>query len=194
MTPGNTIIYLIGFAGTGKYTIACELAKMTGAKLVDNHLINNPIFSVIEQDGKTKLPLSVWNETAKIRKAVLHAIRTISPPHYSFVFTNELYQDDPDDLRIYRQIARLASARDAAFFPIRLLCNAAELHRRKSTPDRRAHFKEIDVSTIEWLLTHHEVLKINHPNLLTLDVSDITAEQSAGKILAHVRKSCPLKY
>jgi shikimate kinase len=37
----NTIIVLFGFAGTGKYTIGRELARLTGAKLIDNHLINN---------------------------------------------------------------------------------------------------------------------------------------------------------
>lgn len=42
MGPPITL-YLIGFAGTGKYTIAKELAKV-GYKLVDNHLINNSIF------------------------------------------------------------------------------------------------------------------------------------------------------
>ena len=34
----KTIVYLIGYAGTGKYSIAKELAALTGAVLVDNHL------------------------------------------------------------------------------------------------------------------------------------------------------------
>ena len=38
----NTIVALIGYAGTGKYTIGRELSERTGAKLIDNHLINNP--------------------------------------------------------------------------------------------------------------------------------------------------------
>jgi predicted kinase len=43
----NTIVYLIGYAGTGKYTIAREIAGLTGAVIVDNQLINNPVFSVV---------------------------------------------------------------------------------------------------------------------------------------------------
>jgi shikimate kinase len=39
----NTMIYLIGFAGAGKFTIAKEICKSAEARLVDNHLINNPI-------------------------------------------------------------------------------------------------------------------------------------------------------
>ena len=49
----NTIVLLIGFAGTGKYTIGRELCERTGAKLIDNHLINNPIFKVTNADGVT---------------------------------------------------------------------------------------------------------------------------------------------
>jgi shikimate kinase len=50
----NTIIALIGFAGMGKYTIGPELGQRTGAKLIDNHhLINNPIFQVVNTDEVT---------------------------------------------------------------------------------------------------------------------------------------------
>jgi hypothetical protein len=90
---------------------------------------------------------------------------------------------------LYRQVTALAKARKAAFFPIRLLCNAASLKARKNTTGRHARFKEIDLSNIEWLLKHRQILKIGHPNLLTLDVSDITAERSTEIILEHVRDS-----
>jgi len=42
----NTIIYLLGHEGVGKYTIAKEIVTMTSARLVDNHAINNLIFSL----------------------------------------------------------------------------------------------------------------------------------------------------
>ncbi|MGI8919344.1 MAG: hypothetical protein ACR2H6_12160 [Pyrinomonadaceae bacterium] len=53
----NTMIVLIGFAGTGKYTIGRELCELTGAKLIDSHLINNPVFKVVNPDGITRLRL-----------------------------------------------------------------------------------------------------------------------------------------
>jgi len=187
MKLNNTILYLIGFSGVGKYTIAQEIVKKTGAKLVDNHLINNPLFSVVKQDGITPLPKAIWAEVATIRKTVYKTIRTLSPPEFSFVFTNLLVDGDAGDRVIYRSVAALAQARKARFVPIRILCSAQEMRKRRNTPDRRKRFKQIDLSKIEWLLKHHEVLHIKHPNLLTLDVSDFTAEQSAKKILAHVK-------
>jgi shikimate kinase len=38
----NTIIYLIGFPGVGKLTIAKELCNETSALLVDHHTLSNP--------------------------------------------------------------------------------------------------------------------------------------------------------
>lgn len=35
----GTIIYLLGFAGVGKYTVAKELNRLTGARVIDNHYI-----------------------------------------------------------------------------------------------------------------------------------------------------------
>jgi len=62
----NTIIVLIGFAGTGKYTIGRELADRMAAKLIDNHLINNSLFTAIDADGVTPLPQGIWPKIRKI--------------------------------------------------------------------------------------------------------------------------------
>lgn len=52
----NTVIYLIGIPAVGKYTIAKEIGRMTGAKVVDNQLINLPVFSVVGYDGTDSFP------------------------------------------------------------------------------------------------------------------------------------------
>lgn len=62
----NTIIHLIGFPGTGKYTIACEITKLADIRLVDNHLINNIVLSIIPTDGITPLPVRVWENMSRI--------------------------------------------------------------------------------------------------------------------------------
>jgi SAM-dependent methyltransferase len=51
MNLRNTIIYLIGIPAVGKYMVAKEIGRMTGAKVVDNQLINFPVYSVIGYDG-----------------------------------------------------------------------------------------------------------------------------------------------
>ena len=66
----NTMVVLIGFAGTGKYTIGRELCERTGAHLIHNHLIANPIFKVVNADGVTPLPPGVWDKVKQIRRTV----------------------------------------------------------------------------------------------------------------------------
>lgn len=83
----NLFVYLAGFAGTGKLTIARALAGLIGAKVVDNQWINNPIFGLIDPDGVTPLPDGVWAQTAKVREAVLETIATLAKPGTNFVFT-----------------------------------------------------------------------------------------------------------
>ena len=50
----GTIIYLFGFAGCGKLTIAKAIQLKLDCILVDNHRINNVIFSLIDPDGIAK--------------------------------------------------------------------------------------------------------------------------------------------
>ncbi|MEQ4204019.1 hypothetical protein [Actinopolymorpha sp. B9G3] len=59
-----TITYLVGPPASGKLTIGLELSAMTGAALIDNHLINDPIFLAYGADGRTPLPEWIWDLTA----------------------------------------------------------------------------------------------------------------------------------
>ena len=185
----NTIIYLIGVPAVGKYTVAREIARLTGAKVVDNQLINNPVFSVIGYDGTDAFPFpqGAWAQIGKIQRAVLTVIRDFCPPGDSFVFTNVLDARAPGDKTCFRRIERLAGQRGAAFFPVWLTCDGAALRRRKSTPERRARLKDIDLTNVSWYLREFEVLKVPHPNALTLDTSRCEPGQTARRILEHVR-------
>ena len=49
----NVIVYLIGPPGVGKYSTGKLLAGRMPAKLLDNHYWCNPIFEIIEPDGRT---------------------------------------------------------------------------------------------------------------------------------------------
>src|SRR6266850_6504051 len=114
-TLDNTLVLLIGFAGTGKYTIGRELCERTGAKLVDNHLIANPIFTVVNADGVTPLPAGVWDKIKQIRRTVYDAIREMSPPEMSFVLTVEWRESNPADHQAFTDLERVAAARRSRF-------------------------------------------------------------------------------
>jgi hypothetical protein len=187
----NTIIYLIGIPAVGKYTVAKEIGRLTGAKVVDNQLINTPVFSVVGYDGTDSFPFpeGAWAHIEKIQRAVLAVVRDCCPPDASFVFTNVLDAKAPGDKAWLRRVERVARHRRAAFFPVWLTCEAAVLRRRKATPDRRARLKDIDLTNISRWLHEFEVLKVAHPNALTLDTSRSEPGETARRILEHVRRT-----
>lgn len=186
----NTIIYIIGYPASGKYTAAKHIcAAHSGFKLIDNHLINNPVFNVIPIDGKTKLPDIIWDQTDKIRNVVLETIQILSPPEFSFVFTNCLYDNVDGDRDTYIEIKELSEKRGALFIPVVLQCDAGQAKLRIISPDRKERMKDINPDSVDHYRKNHPILRIEHPNLLTLNNTDLTAEQTADKILKHANSA-----
>ena len=103
------------------------------------------------------------------------------------MFTNTLDAREPLAKVWFRRIERLARQRGAKFFPVWLTCEAAVIRRRKATPDRKARLKDIDLTNIRRWSEEVEVLRVPHPNALTVDTSYREPRQTAQLILEHVR-------
>jgi hypothetical protein len=187
----NVIVYLVGFSGTGKFTVARELALLLKARIVDNHWINNPIFGLIDNDRVTPFPEGVWDQIAKVRQAVLDAIATLSAPELNFIFTHAGYDDDPEDWKIYNAIAEAAERRGALFIPIRLLCAEEELLRRVVTSERALKLKSMDPEAASRDAKGRNVLAVNHANGMTLDVTALGPQEAACLILTHIQSLSP---
>jgi hypothetical protein len=184
----NLFVYLVGFGGTGKLTIARALAPVIGAKIVDNHWINNPIFGLIDPDGVTPLPPAVWIQVGKVHDAVMETIATLAKPETSFVFTHEGVGGDADDQAKLEAIRSVAARRGAHFIPVRLLCEEAELVRRIQSPERVAMHKGIDPAHAINRSRHHTVLDPKSPDTLSLDVTRLRPQESVAAIIAHIKR------
>lgn len=127
----------------GKYTIAKALATGQDCHhlVIDSHYINNVIFPLVGTDGTRPLGPAVWTKVDQIRSVVLDTIKTMSPPEWSFVFTNVLTADNPADRGFFAGIEILAEVRNSLFVPVTLVCEVEELARRMATPTRAERFK-----------------------------------------------------
>lgn len=179
----NTIIYLFGFPGTGKYTIAKEIVRQANFVLVDNHLINNPVFSVIRQDGVTKITPEVWSNCKKIWEIVWDTIHHIGSPAANYVLTNHLAEQDEGDREWFYRIVAHVEKKRAAFLPVRLLCSEEELRRRIVMPERRERMKITDTERLSQYYRDYSVLKPDRMDLFELDVTNIPASEAARIIL-----------
>jgi hypothetical protein len=184
--PIGTIIYIVGPAGVGKYTIGRLLAERLGYRLVDNHYWLNVIFSLVEQDGITPLPKAIWPLAGQVRDAVLETIRTVSPPQWSFIFTHSAL-NDPAELAIFEDIKRVSHFRGSRMVVVRLSCNnPEELARRVAMPERRLRFKETDtVGARRHALI--PTLDPAHADTISVETDGLSAEDVVQRIISELR-------
>lgn len=183
----GAVIHLLGAPGTGKYTIAQEMLKLCDIRLVDNHLINNPLFSLVRLDGKTPLPARIWDNVIKIWDAVADTMVHISPREFSFVLTNGLFEGDDEDRKHMLNMKRVADERGGIYIPVRLVITDVEEHiRRITAANRNVRMKETDAAAPAKYASR-DVLITGLPTELTLDVTRLSPVDAARKILTHAQ-------
>lgn len=175
------LIYLIGRAGTGKYTIAKEMAKQNYI-ICDNHNINNPIFSLMHNNGSDPYPEFIWEAIDGIRQSVYNFLAQEKTNNY--ILTNVLYENT-GDREIFEQVENIARVRGSVFVPVILTITEEENVKRITNKVRTKCYKSIDPSETK---NTYPLIKINHPNLLELDVTNFTAKRAAGKILKYITR------
>lgn len=181
----TNIIYLIGRSGTGKYTIAKELAKEAYV-IVDNQLINNPIFSLLKTDDlNSSLTVSreAWNAIGRLRNIIFEFIS--QEQNNNYVLTNELFDDDEGDHRLFEQVKDLSLKRSSTFMPVKLLISEEENARRITSPGRAERFKSTKIDEKD---KTRKLIEVNYPNMLKIDVSDLSAQEVAKIILDKISK------
>ncbi|UJW85206.1 hypothetical protein [Devosia sp. SL43] len=184
----NTIVYLIGHYGVGKLTIARAICAATEARLFDNHLANNVIFSLIRADGKTPLPEGVWDRIEVIREQALLSMEELAPADASFVLTNCLLDNDPGDWAAYDRVLETARRRDSTFVPVLLAASDAAHAARMASPDRAERLKMTDAIGAERKRHANALLRIDHPNRLDLDTTTLPPSEAARLIIEHAER------
>ncbi len=71
---------------------------------------------------------------------------------------------------------------------MRILCDENEHKKRIASPYRELNMKATDVASVPLLHQSWEPLKPNHPNVITIDVTKLSAFESAQNILKQAEK------
>lgn len=187
----NTIIYLIGHQGVGKLTIGRAIHAATGAALLDNHLLANPVFTAVANDSVSGIPPAIKAKIGAVRNAVFAAAAEDAAADLSYVLTDVLL-DDELGRRRWEEAKALAAARRATLVPVLLSCDDdAEYARRVTDPARIPQLKQVDLPRSLERRATRPLLPIAHPNTLPLEVGRLAAEEAARQIIAHAGRLAP---
>jgi AAA domain len=169
------LLFLYGLPGTGKLTIARELAGLTRYKLFHNHLAVDLLLSVFEFGStpfvelRESIWLSVFEEAAAIPLPAL--IFTFNPE-------NSVQQS------FIENMMRIISSFDGKVLFIEVTCDPAELERRIDTPQRRNHKKLVSLELFRQLKSEgiFDSPKLPEPHL-TIDSTSVPPLENAQKIV-----------
>jgi hypothetical protein len=99
------------------------------------------------------------------------------------VLTNCL-ADTEEDKQLYEQVQKMAEARGSLFIPVQIQISKEEHLKRLTRPERRERWKSIDPSDAE---DNGPLISIFHPNLFSLNVSNLSAKDAAEAIMNHIK-------
>ena len=186
----GAFIYLFGFAGSGKLTIAEAIAERWDCIVVDNHHVNNVIFELIDldQQGQGTLSDEVWDHVMRVRQAAMDAIRYLARPGRNFIFTNELIEGVDRHHVFFLEVAKVAADRGALLLPVRLNVDADELARRIASPERGEKLKITNPDVALARAQNEEVFRPEGYDYLDLDVTSLAPDESARLILDELER------
>ena len=178
------VVQLLGYPGTGKYTVARELvaameAAGRPARLLDNHASANLILSLVPTPT-SGISDPVMDRIVEVRDAVLATLEELTPREWSIVFTN--FPPTSDRARALERHREVAASRGAPFVPVLLECDPDEILRRVVAPERAARHKLVDPERMKEILAD-DVPRPPWDDIHRLDVTSLRASESARRIL-----------
>lgn len=105
-------------------------------------------------------------------------------PDNNYVLTNCLAETQ-EDRKMYEQVENMAKSRGSIFIPVKFEITKDEHLNRLTKTERRNRWKSIDPQDAE---DNGPLLRVVHPNLLILEISNLKPDVTAEKIMQHINK------
>jgi len=181
---GGTVFQLLGYPGTGKYTVAREMTRLLredghGVSLMDNHSTANLVWDLVP--GERRFDADVLEHVIAFRLHLLDIAVELSPPDWSFIATNFVGPRAPEN--VFDIPRRLAERRDARLVGVVLTCSTEERERRVVSPGRAERLKVADVELLRRIIDAGMRVP-DWPDLVELGTTALTPTDAAAKILA----------
>ncbi|MDB5441084.1 MAG: hypothetical protein JWM33_3511 [Caulobacteraceae bacterium] len=174
----SAVIHINGWPGSGKLTIARQLAPLLDARLIEPGVILGPANALAERGERLHASLRL-----AVRKSVLdHAARLPSTRSVIFIDT---YSETPDDKASFADYGKLADKRGVRLIPILLTIDAEENVRRLTADGRADQNKLTNPQRLADLRGRYALLR--GKNAIELDVTELSPEAAARQLTSLIR-------
>jgi len=179
------VVFIFGPQAVGKMTIGEELSKKINVPLLFNHMTLDILTPFLGWSPDT------FRISQLIRCEILEAI-AINPEHDGIILTFGFYFDEQSDWDITNRYIKIFENRGIEVCLVELEADLEERLRRNVTENRLAKKpSKRDFEYSEWeLKSSNEKHRLNsnpgefaHPNYFRLNVTNLTAEESADAII-----------
>lgn len=140
------LIFIYGPPAVGKYTVGRELAKLTGYKLLHNHLTVDMVASVFGFKNK-----EVWLLVGRFREELVEAAARTG---VSIIMTS-VYM--PEDAKHVRKLVNTVRRYKGRILFVRLHTDVKTLHHRRRGVSRKSFSKLKDAKSLNGLLKGHDL-------------------------------------
>ncbi|KAF9875522.1 hypothetical protein CkaCkLH20_06903 [Colletotrichum karsti] len=176
-------IYINGYPGVGKLTIANELLKLIpGSKVLHNHLFIDPVAAMVERSSPEYDDIR-----SHLRREILGLLRRPATRDTTWIFTDSRCTSATGSAAAedYREAA---AVRGVPFVSVVVDCGLEENQRRLVREGRGEgkNTKLTDVGILEAVRREEIMFRFGGEAELELDVSELTPVEAARMILSHV--------
>ena len=179
-------IYINGYPGVGKFTVAKELEKlMPGSKVYHNHLLIDPVAPLVDRSSPHYRAIRT-----SLRRHVLEIIATSeATKDVTWIFTDSA-SDDPTGGASALDYQDAAARRGVPFLSVVLWCDLNENLRRVVQEGRGGglNTKLTDPEIAQTIRLEEELYRFGGPSELELDTTSTGPIEAARQILAHISR------
>ena len=171
------LIHINGLPGVGKLTIGKLLTERLDGRLLDNHSIYNVAFALTEFRSEE------FYDTVRAVRAIAYERAAAIPSAVPITLTNAHFEDSAWGNECWDAAIDLARQRGSQLYVVVLTCTDLDEHdRRIRSADRALKRKPQDPAIYTARNSGRRPIDRDADHLLHLDVTGLTAEQSADRI------------
>ncbi|MCL5428120.1 MAG: AAA family ATPase [Candidatus Marsarchaeota archaeon] len=172
------LVVIYGPPGVGKLTVARQLSRITGFKVLHNHLTVDLVFGILDMRHK-----AFWRSVGRYR---LELIRLASREGVKGLIITMVYvKEDEEHMR--KIIATVKKHRGSLCF-VQLYCDADVLRKRLKEPSRKRYRKLRNVGKLDMLMSRKDLLSpMGFVRTLRIDNTHVSAKSAAEAIKEHYR-------